>query len=380
MKRILAILQDIYPQQRSEIKHCYNIAKKISYNVTKEIDADFKLYAQNAISELNKDVFDKRKAELISCVRKVGFWGIGDSIANWVKKIDSPSKFLSIFDDLGANLAKTIEKKNDKLFKSKYINAYAEKNKERLSKSLFNLRLAFYKFITPPTTNPKVKEIEDTIKKLGVEEVLLGNDEKNAKMIYDSLKIILAHNGKLPTKILVPLFPESVLSSAVGITDAPSDKFSAILIAPSNSPLMTEKFKNTIETRLKQLPDYNKLSENLKQITKHFLFIPYFSTKDARRIILHELGHINDSFNYPILRIQDLSQEDKLTIKNLTGYLKSDNILSEVFAELYAKLNAEGLYSLTNAEYNLLCRICNGDFNKTKPQKCTNWFKKFFNF
>ncbi len=78
--------------------------------------------------------------------------------------------------------------------------------------------------------------------------------------------------------------------------------------------------------------------------------------------MLHEIGHANQKIYLPELSLDELSSKDILTIKNLTDYCYNYDVLPEVFAELFAKMRADGMASLSKDELNLWKRLNSGYF------------------
>ncbi len=380
MKRILSTLIDLYPQRSSDIKRCYNIAKKISYDATLDIDESLQKYAQNTMTALHKDTFELKKKELISQIRKTGFWGVGDALAERINQYKDPISFLHVFKNLSDGIVYYIENQFGKFLKRGKIDLYNPKLEKRLMNSFKDLNIAFYRFITPPTTNPKVKELETVIKNMGIKEVRLGNDEKNAELIYESIKIAKANGDKLPDRIFIPIFPETMLSRCDGYTSTFGDVEKIVFLASTNLKKVFKDCKNNVDARLEKIPSFNKLSDELKNLTRRILCSQNYSTADAKRVVLHELGHVNDNYKFPKLEIKELEPRDKNIIKNLTDYIITDNILAEAYAELYAKIRADGFASLTKGEKDLFNRMISGYFDNYSKDSKKSLFKKILSF
>ena len=78
--------------------------------------------------------------------------------------------------------------------------------------------------------------------------------------------------------------------------------------------------------------------------------------------MLHEIGHANQRIYLPQMRLNELSQKDIATIRNLTDYCYHDDVLAEAYAELYAKMRANGVEALSKDELNLWKRLNSGYF------------------
>ena len=117
MKRILDTLIDLYPNNVINTRRCYQIAKEVSTESTKEIDNALKQYAENSISSLYKDTFEVQKKELISEIRKIGFWGFGDALAKRINEFKDPIKFLQVFKNLADGISFYMDKQFNKLSK-----------------------------------------------------------------------------------------------------------------------------------------------------------------------------------------------------------------------------------------------------------------------
>ncbi len=164
--------------------------------------------ALNDIFEGNQ--LQDRKEKLIKDIRKAGFWGIGDLIAKELSKLKKGNDFLSVYENIYDFIVKNIDKRESFLRKSRNINfddfIGNKILKERMDASFCHIKSAFYRFFTPYTKNPEIKEIENAIERMGVKEVRLGYNIEDAQNIFNAIKIAHKNKDKPPLLFLFLLF------------------------------------------------------------------------------------------------------------------------------------------------------------------------------
>lgn len=371
-------LKIFYPYDREKINCCYHIARKVFPEYSRTLKEDLSDYAKKSMTELCEDCFDSKKARLISDIKKLGILGVGSKFAQRIEELQTPFQFLDIYNNIDSIFRRIYKQNMRILSRSKKIDLSDDNLKSRFDRFYFGIYVAFYRFLTPITTNPKIKNIENTIRQLGISEVQLGNDEKTARLIYDSVVVTKKLNYNLPNRLFVPIFAENAHCGSDGLTHYFTRDDKVVNISPRSH---VEVFKNAfirLKSMLNNVRAYRKLDEREKELTQRLIYNVHYSTKDERRCILHELGHVNDDMDLPKIKIEDLSVRDRITIRKLSDYVNPDNVLVEAYAELYAKSCAEGIDELTDDEYDLLCRIVGGEFKSVKKwhSSITNFFKK----
>ncbi len=368
MKTKLRIFQILYPEAARDIKSSYNVVcDSLGFYSSVRDNRQIRRQAQNSLSDVFEgDNLQKRKEQLIKDIRHAGFWGIGDLIAQKIEKLKTRNDFLKVYEDIYAFIMKNVDKRESFLRKSKKINFdnfLGNKTlRERFDASFGHLKSAFYRFFTPDTKNPEVKEIEKAIRQMGVKEVRLGDNIEDAQNIFKAIKIAHENKDELPSAIFVPVIPDKLISGVGGFFERYSRNNSVIVCTPSVRINLVRKIN---EERLKKLESraaFAKLSPQMQDIARIFICNKRFSTDAPWGFMLHELGHNNQKIYLPELSLNELSQKDILTIKNLTDYCYHDDVLAEAYAELYAKMRANGVESLSKDELNLWKRLNSGYF------------------
>ena len=233
---------------------------------------------------------------------------------------------------------------------------------ERLDESFGKIIASFYRFLTPTTQKTAILNIENAIKKMGVKEVRLGNNVEDAQNIYKAVKIAFNNYDTLPSHIFVPIFPENILSSSGAYFEKFARNNKIIVYAPQKRTKLINMINQDRLNKLKNSNAFSRLSPAMQDIAGVLLFNKKFSVDVPHGLMLHEIGHVNQKVYLPEMSLIDLSKKDALTIQNLTNYCYHDDVLTEAFAELYAKLRAYGVDSLTKDELNLWKRMNSGYF------------------
>ena len=233
---------------------------------------------------------------------------------------------------------------------------------KRLDECFGKIITSFYRFLTPITQKPAILKIETAIKKMGVKEVRLGNNIEDAQNIYKAVKIAFNNHDILPTHIFVPIFPENIHSSSKAFFEAYTKNNKIIVYAPEKRTKLLQNINQERLNKLEKSKDFSNLSPTMQDIARVLLFNKKFSTNVPCGVMLHEIGHANQKIYLPQMSLLDLTEKDALTIQKLTNYCYHDDVLSEAFAELYAKLRAHGVEALTKDELNLWKRMNSGYF------------------
>lgn len=368
MKIKLRIFQKLYPQSTNDVKSSYNVACDSLgiYSFFKE-NHQIKMQAKSSLKDIFAgDNFQKRKEQLIKDIRKAGFWGIGDLIAKRLSRLETSNDFLKIYENIYDFIMNNIDKREAFLRKSRNINfdnVLGNKVlRERMDACFCHIKSAFYRFFTPDTKNPEIKEIENAIKQMGVKEVRLGDNIEDAQNIFKAIKIAHENKDNLPSAIFVPVVPDKLISSVGCFFERHSRNNSVIVCAPSRRIKLVRQIN---EKRLKKLESrsaFTKLSSEMQEVARLFLYNKNFSTNKAYGFMLHEIGHVNQKIYLPQMSLNELSQKDIAIIRNLTDYCYHDDVLEEAYAELYAKMRANGVEALSKDELNLWKRLNSGYF------------------
>ena len=368
MKIKLRIFQKLYPQSTKDVKSSYNVACNSLgiYPFFKE-NHQIKMQAKSSLRDIFAgDNLQKRKEQLIKDIRKAGFWGIGDLIAKRLSKLETSNDFLKIYENIYDFITANIDKRETFLRKSRNINfdnfLGNKVLRERMDASFYHIKSAFYRFFTPDTKNPEIKEIENAIKQMGVKEVRLGDNIEDAQNIFKAIKIAHENKDSLPSAIFVPVIPDKLISGVGGFFERYSRNNSVIVYAPSRRIKLIRQINEKRLKKLESRSSFAMLSPELQNIARLFLFNQKFSTNKPYGFMLHEIGHANQRIYLPQMSLNELSQKDVATIRNLTDYCYHDDVLAEAYAELYAKMRANGVEALSKDELNLWKRLNSGYF------------------
>lgn len=325
-KAIYNIYSDLFSTRSRDFTRCRKIAHEAEMNVYYQplIKEHFNQRCEN----MYHDGFEKQHKRLVENVRDLGSESTNSVIAKKIAKADTPEKLYMLFKNIESVCRKS---------------PFAQKIHE-----LFML------MFSPKTYSPDSRTIEEKLKAAGVRHLRLGSNDKDANHLLSAIEIAKKHNDRLPDKVFFSeLLDTNRLSE--GFVYYPDNN--VMVLASPRLRAVYQDYVERLKNELEKSPVYRGFSNYLKNVTQQYLFCSRFSVDSPIRIPMHELGHINQPKNLPTLKFSDLDCDDKMTAINLTSYLTSDDLLPEIFSELYAKMRIKGKKALTAEERTLLQRI-----------------------
>ncbi len=203
--------------------------------------------------------------------------------------------------------------------------------------------LDIYKAIKVEPTNPKVAEIENTLRtKYGIKFVDLANNEERANQILQAVELNVSQGRKIPDNIIV-----SKLLEDSGEALLHSNLQSTVLIEQSSGmdllqSLMQVDAEHCANPQLKNF--YNKVTEAIGEMAKTRL-----STEHPLHTVIHEFNHLGQN-QLLAARFRRIPNEFESTYKGLSDYA-AKGIVGEIEAELLTK---QQLAKLTADEGRLL--------------------------
>jgi len=386
---IVDVYKRMYPQLSREVTGCKRLARRVEYKV-----APFHTRLMNEhIDELSEEVF----ADGFERTRRLMAWefkyldgvGFGSALAELLNKVRSPKNFFKFYDSLDSkirtsrnNVINSLTKANSSLVEG----TMRLKNLADISVSVEkNVNAIFQRFFSVKTSSSAVKNIEKQIKEYGIGEVRLGNDFKNAQNVLKGVDIAAKNKDILPQKIFVSDYIERHNNTEAMTYFEGQDAF--ISLASPRLNRIAGDYRDAVIDELEKSKVYNEMSPFFQRITRQLFFVDSFSVDSPIGTIMHEIGHVNQPPKLPYRNFSQLNDKDALTATELTGYLTEKDLLSELFAEIYAKLRIKG--SVKPDEFELFNRLCNGDKfpvpkedgkSKITFKNLLNNCKQFFNF
>lgn len=203
--------------------------------------------------------------------------------------------------------------------------------------------LDIYKAIKVEPTNPKVAEIENTLRtKYGIKFVDLANNEERANQILQAVELNVSQGRKIPDNIIV-----SKLLEDSGEALQHSNLQSTVLIEQSSGmdllqSLMQVDAEHCTNPQLKNF--YNKVTKAIGEMAKTRL-----STEHPLHTVIHEFNHLGQN-HLLAARFRRIPNEFESTYKGLSDYAAT-GIVGEIEAELLTK---QQLAKLTADEGRLL--------------------------
>lgn len=191
------------------------------------------------------------------------------------------------------------------------------------------------------STNPEVLQIEQELKSMGIKNVNLSDDLKQAKLVKEAMQDLIATKIPLPHNIsITPMSEDAMLGFGNNYMEnnipvrfiflATSDE----VAINSNKMSILDKIKKTFSFACLPI-EYQQ--RYLKEVENSFLH--RFSTANPKHIIYHEVRHTLERNSLKGLK---LNETGRRITEGVSDYAKED--ISEFKSEAFAKLmNGEKL-------------------------------------
>lgn len=309
-------------------------------------------HKQKYLKTLENDLFDsgvaQKKEELFEEIKQSGYeGGLEAYILKTIKPLKTPGMFYRfLFHETEDTLVRYYETKY-----GKYTEPTAEII-ERFENDIRKFSFSLLKFFVRKTDNPEVLKIKDKLLSLGIKEFEPGNDLKKSRAILNGIKLAKLKGDKLPKRIVV-----SDVQLGGTLAEAfPIKENSSLQISSTNFENFVKDYMSERVKRIEKKIRFKLLPKDIRQELRRVLNGCRHPDSSDDFIVLHEIGHLN-STKKVLLNEVKLTPKELETILNLTEYTPKGEIVSEGFAELFAKARFFGTEKLTEHEKALFLRL-----------------------